>query len=248
MVLDPLTLAAVALVFFVAGTIKGTVGIGLPAASVGMMALFLPPKLAITLVVVPIVVVNIWQFWNAGERLSAIRRYWVFIITMLPVLFAVTFFTAQADGRTIALVLGIVVVAFAISNLFFTPPPLPARWDVPAQMLGGLGAGVFGGLTSVWAPPVVIYMLAKRVEKDEFVRGCGVVFAAGSVPLFIGFVWNGLLTASTGFLSTAMVVPALIGFSLGAKLRHRIGSEWFRTLVLVLFLLVGLNLLRRALF
>ncbi|MEO0496071.1 MAG: sulfite exporter TauE/SafE family protein [Pseudomonadota bacterium] len=248
MVLDPAQLVAVALVFLLAGTIKGTVGIGLPAASVGMMALFLPPKLAISLVVMPVVIVNVWQFWSAGDRLGAIRRYWVFIATMLPVLFAVTFVTAQTDGNVIALILGVVVVAFAATNLFFTPPALPQRFDVPAQIFGGLGAGFFGGFTSVWAPPVMIYMLAKRVEKDEFVRGCGVVFAAGGLPLFLGFVWNGLLVGETAIVSTAMVLPALAGFALGARLRHRIGSERFRTLVLSLFLLVGLNLLRRALF
>ncbi|MEO0635463.1 MAG: sulfite exporter TauE/SafE family protein [Pseudomonadota bacterium] len=244
----PLLIAAIGVVFLLAGTIKGTVGIGLPAASVGMMALFLPPKVAITLVVVPIVIVNVWQYWTAGDRIGALRRYWLFIAAMLPTLFVMTFVTAQVDGRTIALVLGLVVVAFAATNLFFSPPALPMRFDRPAQVLGGFGAGVFGGLTSVWAPPIMIYMLARRVEKDEFVRGCGVVFAAGSVPLFLGFVWNGLLQGSTALVSTAMVVPALVGFAVGARLRQHIDSDRFRTIVLVLFLLIGVNLLRRALF
>ena len=46
----------------------------------------------------------------------------------------------------------------------------------------------------------------------------------------------------------AICAALLLGFALGARLRHRLGNDRFRTLLLVMFLIVGLNLLLRALF
>ncbi|GIR60723.1 MAG: hypothetical protein CM15mP66_01710 [Pseudomonadota bacterium] len=67
--LDFLTLTImVSVIFLLAGTIKGTLGVGLPTTSVSVMALFLPPKIAIALVVFPILVTNFRQFFNAPNR------------------------------------------------------------------------------------------------------------------------------------------------------------------------------------
>ena len=63
--LDFLTLSIlVGVIFLLAGTIKGILGVGLPTTSVSVMALFLPPKVAIALVVFPILVTNFRQFFD----------------------------------------------------------------------------------------------------------------------------------------------------------------------------------------
>lgn len=53
--------------FFVAGTIKGTVGIGLPTASLGILAQGFDPRMAVALVVFPMMVSNAWQVFRMGE-------------------------------------------------------------------------------------------------------------------------------------------------------------------------------------
>ena len=45
-----------------------------------------------------------------------------------------------------------------------------------------------------------------------------------------------------------MVVPTLIGFALGERLRRHLDASRFRLAVLVMFLVMGLNLLREAFF
>ena len=180
--LDPHIMMLVALVFVAAGTIKGLVGIGLPTASVGRMAQFIDPKLAVSLVVVPIVLVNGWQAYRQGQFLTAVWQFRWLAVAMVPVLFATTFITSTIDSNALVLWLGLVVVLFAATSLFFQPPALPARLDVPAQGVAGVAAGVLGGVTSIWAPPVIIYLLSRRVEKEDFVRASGAILFCGSIP------------------------------------------------------------------
>ena len=79
-------------------------------------------------------------------------------------------------------------------------------------------------------------------------RAVGVFIFAGSLPLAIGFWQSGLLTGPLAQLSMAMMIPAIIGFTVGEKLRRKMSADTFRLVLLWMFLLMGLNLLRRAIF
>jgi uncharacterized membrane protein YfcA len=57
-----------------------------------------------------------------------------------------------------------------------------------------------------------------------------------------------LLGGALALASAAMVVPTIVGFTLGEWLRRRLHAARFRRAVLLLFLLLGLNLIRRSLF
>ena len=74
------------------------------------------------------------------------------------------------------------------------------------------------------------------------------LFFVGSLPLCIGFWQNGMLTGPIALVSAGMIIPTLVGFSLGEVIRRNLHPERFKTLVLVFFLLIGLNLVRKAIF
>jgi len=68
------------------------------------------------------------------------------------------------------------------------------------------------------------------------------------VPLMLGFWQTGLLNGQTAPLSLAMIVPTILGLSIGDVIRRRVDAQAFKKVLLWFFLLMGLNLLRRALF
>ncbi len=237
-----------AAIFVAAGTVKGTVGVGLPTAAVALLSQAVDAKLAIALVVVPSFVTNTWQAIRSGAVLEAMRRYAPFILCLMAVIGAVSaLITARLSSDSLVAVLGIAIVVFAVSNLAWRPPALGDRWDRPAQIAAGSLSGLMGGLTAIWAPPMAAYLLARRVPKDEFVRASGVIITLGNLPLLAGFLWSGMLTGPIAGVSALMILPALLGFSIGEAIRHRLDQERFRKAVLIFFLLMGLNLLRRAL-
>ncbi|MEO1676924.1 MAG: sulfite exporter TauE/SafE family protein [Pseudomonadota bacterium] len=241
-------IAAVVLVFLVAGTVKGVAGIGLPAVVMGLATLFLDARLAIALLLVPMLVSNIWQIWRTGGIPGALRRYWLFALVMMITIYGTALIAAAAPEALILGVVGVAFVLFALANLVLKPPPLPDLWDRPAQVTGGFAAGVLGGLTAIWSPPIAIYLSARQVDRDEFVRGTGLLFTLAAVPLLAGYWRAGLFTGTQATLSMAMVVPTLAGFAVGEAIRRRIPSDRFRLLLNWVFLALGANLIRRALF
>jgi len=236
------------LVFLLAGTVKGVVGIGLPITSVGILSQIIDPRVAVLLAIFPIVISNLWQVYRSGYVLPAIKRYGVFAATLAISLFITTFFATSVSAEVLVFALGLMIVLFAVINLSFTPPALPARYDRVGQIIGGIASGISGGLTAIWAPPMVIYFLARRLDKEEFIRASAILFLCGSIPLLFGYVNNGLITAETAQISGIMVVPTLIGFALGEQIRKKLDASKFRTAVLIMFLVMGLNLLREAFF
>lgn len=234
------------LVVLLAGTIKGLVGIGLPTASISLMTLFMEPRVAIALVLAPMVVSNAWQVWQMGEVRRALKDYAPFAVALAVGVFLTVMLTADVADQVIYLALGISIVAFSLVNLRFSIPPMPARFDLPAQLGFGSAAGILGGLSGVWGAPLIIYLTARGAVKDEFVRASGLLIFVGSLPLVAGYVAQGLLTRELGMVSVLLIVPTLIGFTLGAKLRATMSNDRFRTVLLYVFLLMGLNLLRRG--
>ena len=190
---------------------------------------------------------NAWQVLRSGETLRALRDYWLFAVVLVLVLWPTTALTAAVSEAMLLLILGAVIVGFALVNLLFTPPRLPDRYDKPAQVAGGVLGGLLGAFTANWATPVVVYLIARRVEKDEFVRATGLLFLLGSLPLCIGFWQQGLLSGGLAVTSASMIVPTLVGFTLGEVIRRHLPADRFRKVVLLVFLVMGLNLLRRAL-
>lgn len=246
--MDLSTLALAFAVFLIAGTIKGTVGIGLPTAAVGMLSQFADPRLAIGLVVFPLLTTNLWQVLRAGRFIETVKKYRAFAVSLVVVLGATTFALPYVSTNGLVTVLGVVVVLFATTSLISHPRELPEKFDRVCQLTGGVAAGIIGGLTAIWGPPMVIYLLARRTEKDEFVRALGTLLLLGGIPLVFGFFANGMLDPHLGALSALMVVPSLLGFAVGEQLRKLLEADRFRTAVLVMFLIMGLNLLRRAFF
>jgi len=236
------------LVYLLAGVIKGTVGIGLPTAAIGILSQFTDPRLAISLVVFPILVSNLWQVIREGNIVQSFKEYWVIATVLIVTLWTTAVAAVRIETNTLIFILGGVIFLFAVVSLLSKPPALPDRYNRAAQVVSGSIAGILGGLTAIWAPPLVIYLMSRRLHKDEFVRVMGILLLAGSIPLCIGFWQSGLFKGNTALLSAGMIVPTLIGFSLGEILRRRLDAQRFRTVLLMVFLVMGLNLIRKAVF
>lgn len=233
--------------FLVAGTVKGVAGVGLPMTALGILTFQTDPRTAVILAIVPIFLANLWQFLRAGDVRLALIRYLPFMAMMVPGIPLTLIWSAGVSQSLLMGVLGAVFVVFVALNVTRWAPQLPDRYDLVGQLGFGLLAGVLGGLTSLWLPAIVFYLSSRSTAKDEFVRATGLLLFAGSVPLFIGYVTEGYLTGPLTLLSLGLMIPTIGGLVIGEQLRKRLSEDAFRKVLLFIFLLIGLNLIRRAL-
>jgi hypothetical protein len=232
--------------FFAAGSVKGIASVGLPMTALGILTFVTDPRTAFACALCPIIASNAIQIWRAGDQVEALKRYWPFIVCMvigIPLTLAATI---EASDQLLMGVLGAVVLIFVAINITSWAPRISDNWDRAAQIGFGSGAGLLGGLTSIWLPAIMIYLLARDTSKEEFVRATGLLLFTGSLPLFAGYVAAGFLTGPLALLSLVLILPTWVGMALGAQFRGKLSEQAFRKVLLVVFALIGLNLIRRA--
>jgi uncharacterized protein len=98
-------------------------------------------------------------------------------------------------------------------------PVIPAARRNPAEYGLGMVGGLYGGISGIWGPPLIVYLLAIRADKAEMVRVQGVVFLIGAVVLAAAHLATGVLNAVTLPFSAALIVPAAAGMWLGFRRR-----------------------------
>ena len=124
-------------------------------------------------------------------------------------------------------------------------PGLVRRGTVPRR-IGGELAGGRGGVSGGWGPQTVLYLTALDLPKAESVRVQGVIYGVGGIALLLAHLKSGVLNAQTLPLSLLMVLPATLGMALGFRVQDRLDQARFRRWTLVVLVLAGLNLVRKA--
>ena len=243
-ILDILLLGTVT--FLISGSIKGLTGIGLPTVSMGILTLFMAPRLAIALMLLPMLLSNLWQVIREGEIRVSLKRFRVFATVIFISVGITALATQNVSDRVLLAVLGVVILLFVGFSLKGWVPRVAPGYDILAQGLFGLLSGILGGLISGWAAPLAIYLTMSRADREWFIRGTGMLIFAGSVPLTVAYLWTGQMDAQLFAISACMLIPTFAGFTLGEALRRRVPVAIFHKLVLGMFAFLGMNLLRRA--
>ncbi|SDC94003.1 sulfite exporter TauE/SafE family protein [Ruegeria marina] len=242
---DTETLVIGAAVLFLAGSIKGFIGLGLPTVAMALLTLALEPRAAVSLILVPMLVSNLWQMIRGGPVASVIRRHWRFAI-LLALSVAITLWLSRDTGdRVLGFVLGSVVIVFAATGWWKLVPEIPQAGSGRVETAAALLTGVVAGLSAGWVP-LAMYLFARRVSPQEFVQATGFLVSVGSVPMLMGYLALGHADGQSTVMSAILVLPTLAGFTLGEGLRRRVDPEVFRKALLITFAGLGLNLVFRS--
>lgn len=179
------------------------------------------------------------------------RHLWrLFPWTALGVVLGTLALGRLDDGSTRRLIGGIIVAMFVLHvwRKWRTQRGRPDEELVAhAPPWFPVAAGVLAGFTTQVAnaagPVMILYLLAMRLPKMEFL-GTGAVFFLClnlfKVPFMAGL---GMITASS-FLTNVLLAPAVVAGALAGRwVIHRINQQWFELIALVLTFVAGLKLL-----
>ena len=245
---DLLIVVWCAFALFCGGLIKGTLGVGTPLLTVPLMALVLPAQLAVILMVMPVVVANIWQAFKAGRLHAAAVRFWPVFVAILIGTYGGVAILATIDERSLLLVVGTVVIAAAILQSSSYRLRLPPSLEKPCGVLFGLASGVVGGLSSMFGPMLIIYLVSiPGLDKERFVATISFLYISCVIPWVAMLAWFGILDQKLVLLSSLATLPVVVGLFVGEALRKGVSDARFRKMVLVVLLVSGGAMLWRAL-
>ena len=248
--LSPLALTAALAVTGFAGFVKGAVGFAMPMIMISAFSGFLTPHQALAGLILPTLVTNLTQALRDGlpTAVATARHYHRFVIATLVLLLVSAQFVELIPQTLFLVLLGLPITVFAALQLAGRKLALRLEHRHRAEWVLGAIGGLYGGVSGVWGPPLLVYLLSVGTDKAETVRVQGVIFLLGAITLLGAHLGTGVLDGPNLIFSALLVLPALAGQTLGQALQDRLDQARFRRWTQVLLVLTGLNLVRQALF
>ena len=232
-------LFVIAAVFALAGFVKGVIGLGLPTVSMGLLAVAMTPVQALTIVIIPAIVTNIWQTFAGPYLRDIIRRLWPLMVGTVIGIWACGDLMIGPYARYSTMILGGLLIIYAIISLFnirFTVTPAREGWVCG---IVGLITGAVAAATGVQVIPSMPFMQSIGMEKDELVQALGVFFTTATLAQAYNLTAAGLITAATALPGIVAMVAAFAGMMLGQFVRGKLDADSFRRWFLIAMLLLG---------
>jgi len=242
-----LTTILVAAALLLAAFVKGTTGLGFPMIATPTVALLLDIRTAVTILIIPNLVMDIAQVFRGGFPYAVFRRFgWLLVLTVVGV-FLGTKVLATLPLWVLNLCLGVMVLLFVVSSWlrfdFTISPQVERILSPPAGLIGGF----LNGMTNAAGPFLAIYLYSLKLQKMEFIKSIATIFVITKASQLAAVsTWN-LLNWTTLLLSLEVTLLILLGFYAGLRIQDRVNQQTFNRGLLVLLFAIGIILIGRAL-
>jgi len=232
--------AVAGFIFFLAGAVKGVLGMGLPTVAMGLLGTVMPVTQAATLLTVPSLVTNLWQAARGPHLAALARRLWPLHAGVVLGVVAGAGFMQASSARTASLLLGWCLLAYGAAGLAGWRPPRPQpRRERMASALTGVATGLLTAATGVFVLPAVPYLQALALDRDEMAQALGLSFTVSTVALAVVLMMGGSMVPVSLAQSALLLLPALAGMWLGQAVRDTLSQAAFRRALFSGLLLLG---------
>lgn len=246
MMTDPYNLAIIACTFLLAGGVKGTIGLGLPVVSLGVLVAIFDLTTAMALIIVPAFVTNIWQATVGGNGITILKRLWPFLVFATVTIWFGTIALTTINTIYLSILLGTLLLTYSSFNFIgfqFTLQQPHEKW---VGLIMGAANGIFTGMTGSLSIPGVLYLQAIGLSRDLLVQAMGILFLLSTIGLAVALQNNNLLSSELTTISALAVIPSLIGMATGQRIRKQLSEEKFKRAVSVGIFLLGVFIVLKA--
>ncbi len=248
MILEPVAagqLASAAAILITAYFIRGITGFGSGLISVPLLALFLPLKFVVPLVLLLDFTASIMI---GGFNLKRVK--WGEIGVLIPFgiigVIVGTNLLVNLPPEPMLIALAVFIFIFALRNLLNIHGEKPASrgWAVPAALTGGTVGALFG----TGGPPYVIYLSHRIHNKSDLRATFSALFFTEGLMRIISFLIAGLLMSTKVWMAYFAALPLVLGaLYLGGRVHVGLAPSQMTRLVGVLLLVSSVSLLFKAL-
>jgi uncharacterized membrane protein YfcA len=237
-------LASAAAILLAAYLIRGITGFGSGLISVPLLALFLPLKF-----VVPLILLLDFTASIVIGGFNFKRVKWDEIGVLIPfgvvgVVLGTSLLVSLPPEPMLITLAGFVFV-FAVRSILNirSDKPISRGWAVPASLTGGTVGALFG----TGGPPYVIYLTHRIHDKSDLRATFSALFFTEGVTRIASFLVAGLLMTSQVWIAYFAALPIILGaLYLGGRVHVGLTPLQMTRLVGVLLLVSSVSLLFKA--
>ena len=182
---DYATAFAIFSAILLAGLLKGIIGVGFQTVGIAFLTVITNLPNAISLLLIPSLVTNLWQAGAGGELFTILIRLWPLIITASMMVWFGSIALTSVSLSYLSTLLGVLLIIYSTFSLFglrFEVKTKNEWWLAPFI---GLINGVLTGMTGIFVVPCVFYFQAIGFRKDTLIQSMGVLFTALTLILIV---------------------------------------------------------------
>jgi hypothetical protein len=241
---SPEQIAAAAAILLAAYFIRGITGFGSGLIAVPMLALFLPLRF-----VVPLILLLDFTASIVIGGLTFRRVQWGEVSVLVP--FGIvgvvvgTSLLVSLPKAPMLIALALFVLAFGLRSLLALhgTRPISRWWAIPASLTGGTVGGLFG----TGGPPYIIYLAHRVRDKGDLRATLSVLFFVEGLARILSFLAAGLLLSADVWLAYVVALPLMLGaLYAGGHAHVGLSQPQMTRLVGALLLVAGVSLLFKA--
>ena len=105
-------------IFLIAGTVKGSLGIGLPTSAMALLTLVIEPVAAVALLSILIIATNGVQYIRCDSPSYIAKKYWLFGFCIIISIFVTSLFITRIPESLLLTAIGVVLIAFSLTQIY----------------------------------------------------------------------------------------------------------------------------------
>jgi uncharacterized protein len=231
---------------YFAGVVKGATGLGYASCALPFLVATIGLAPAMAIVLVPAMATNVSVAFATGHLRETLARFLPLYVSLLPGIAGGVFLLGWVRGSAAAATLGLCMVLYAVFALAKPSITIPVAWQRPLQWPVGFLNGIVTGLTGSQVMPLFPYVMGLNLDPSRTVQAINLTVMIASVVLAIGLAMTGIMTGKMLAASIIATLPALAGVETGTRVRQLVSLSHFRTMILLVLLLMGLGMILRA--
>lgn len=241
--MDMQLLLLILVAFFISAFLKGLAGLGFSTICLGLLAIFMDLKVAIPLVFLPSLFSNLMVMVQAGQFITSLRRFWLLYLSGIPGLLLGVWLLGHHSNTIPKAVLGTTMIVYGLWSLRGEILRLNPVQERLLSTPIGFVSGLINGMTGSQIMPIMPYLLSLKMERKLFIQTINAAFTINTLIMMAALGKMGLINASVLSVSAAGIIPVTLGIFFGGRIQRKVSDDYFRKLVLILLIIIGLSLL-----
>ncbi len=224
---------------FIAGMLKGTIGVGFQTVGIAFLTIITNLPNAITLLLIPSLVTNFWQALAGGDLFKMLRRHWLLVFTASIMVWFGSMALKTVSLPYLSSFLGILLIFYSTLSLFGLSIEVKTKNELWIAPIIGLINGLVTGMTGIFVLPCVFYFQAIRLRKEWLVQSMGILFSALTMMMIFSLKTKNILTLELFLWSSFAILPAITGVLIGQLIRKIIPEDLFKKIFFFCLILLG---------